>query len=243
MPFGGLSRQEILRGAANRLLYSKFYTYYYGSMLVLGVISLVTAVVESCPSVFFIVIESLLCLCMILEIITRAIAMHWTFLTSWWNYFDIVIVMFCLVTLALLSRDCSAGSNSEELLNTLMIVVRNAAQVFRLVTTLRKNRRQMDARDMNVDLNAGEAFLGFIDDLEGLNVYDAGGPDYFPVPGATAGNFDSTEFRLSIGSDGDVYEQQAPGINRTDSRSSATSLRSTSDNRLNGRKRPSAGPE
>ncbi|KAI7829305.1 hypothetical protein BX661DRAFT_136637, partial [Kickxella alabastrina] len=148
-----LSRQEILRGAANRLLYSKFYTYYYGIMLFLGLISLGTALIETCPSIFFIVIESIMCICMMLEIITRALAMHWSFLTTWWNYFDIIIVMFCGITLILLSGDCSPGSNSEELLNTVMIVVRNGAQVFRLLATLRKNRRQMDARGMNVDLD------------------------------------------------------------------------------------------
>ncbi|KAJ2377353.1 hypothetical protein IW150_001432 [Coemansia sp. RSA 2607] len=235
MPFGGLSRQEILRGAANRLLYSKFYTYYYGCMLLLGLVSLITAFVESCPSVFFIVVESILCICMMLEIITRAVAMHMSFLTSWWNYFDIIIVMFCGITLILLSKDCSASSNSEELLNTIMIVVRNAAQVFRLVATLRKNRRQMEAQGINVDLDDGAAFLGFIEDIDGLRT----DVDYH-VPGLQSHISGTTDFRLSIDSigDEDAYGT-APGIDRTDSRSSATSLRSSPD-RLTGRKR---GPD
>ncbi|KAI9500145.1 hypothetical protein BX070DRAFT_179441, partial [Coemansia spiralis] len=148
-----LSRQEILRGAANRLLYSRFYTYYYIAMLALGLVSLVTAFLESCPSLFFITIEAALCLCMMLEILTRVVATQWSFLTSWWNYFDIVIVLFCGVTLLLLSGGCSAGSNSEEMINTILLVVRNAAQVFRLLATLRKNSRQFDARELNVDIN------------------------------------------------------------------------------------------
>ncbi|KAJ1862633.1 hypothetical protein H4R99_005584 [Coemansia sp. RSA 1722] len=234
MHFGGLSREEILRGAANRLLYSKFYTYYYIGMFLLGLISLVTAILESCPSVFFITIESILCICMMLEIITRAIAMHMSFLTSWWNYFDIVIVMFCGITLILLSRECSAGSNSEELLNTVMLVIRNAAQVFRLMATLRKNRRQMAAQDVNVSLDDGAAVLGFIEDMDGLGI---DGEAEYHVP-AFQNQADSAEvdFRLSIDSVGDELHEHAPGIDRTDSRSSATSLRSTPD-RLTGRKR------
>ncbi|PIA16225.1 hypothetical protein COEREDRAFT_31791, partial [Coemansia reversa NRRL 1564] len=134
-----LSRHELLRGAANRLLYSRFYTYYYVMMFVLGLVSLITAFIESCPSLFFIIIESLLCLCMMMEIITRIIAMQWSFLQSWWNYFDILIVLFCGITLILLSKGCSIGSNSEELINTILLVIRNAAQIFRLLATLRKN--------------------------------------------------------------------------------------------------------
>ncbi|KAJ2781112.1 glycylpeptide N-tetradecanoyltransferase [Coemansia javaensis] len=170
LPFGGLSRHEILRGAANRLLYSRFYTYYYAGMFALGVVSLVTALAESCPSVFFIAVEGALCVCMVLEIVTRAVAMQWGFLGSWWNYFDIVIVLFCGTTLILLSRGCSAGSNSEELINTLLLVVRNAAQVLRLLATLRKNRRQADAHSLSVDLenNNASSFLEIIDDVDGL---------------------------------------------------------------------------
>ncbi|KAI8323639.1 hypothetical protein GQ54DRAFT_239390, partial [Martensiomyces pterosporus] len=148
-----LSRQEILHGAANRLLYSQFYTFYYIGMFILGLVSLITAFIESCPSLFFIIVESLMCVCMMLEIVTRGVAMGRSFLTSWWNYFDIVIVLLCGITLILLARGCSASSNSEELLNTIMLVIRNAAQVFRLFATLRKNRRQLDARGMNVDLD------------------------------------------------------------------------------------------
>ncbi|KAJ2374987.1 hypothetical protein GGI05_007207 [Coemansia sp. RSA 2603] len=116
-----------------------------------------------------------------------------------------------------------------------MIVVRNAAQVFRLVATLRKNRRQMEAQGINVDLDDGAAFLGFIEDIDGLRT----DVDYH-VPGLQSHISGTTDFRLSIDSigDEDAYGT-APGIDRTDSRSSATSLRSSPD-RLTGRKR---GPD
>ncbi|KAJ1643130.1 hypothetical protein LPJ64_005069 [Coemansia asiatica] len=161
--------------------------------------------------------------------------MHQSFLTSWWNYFDILIVMFCGITLILLSRDCSSGSNSEELVNTVMLVIRNAAQVFRLMATLRKNRRQMAAQDVNVSLDDGAAVLGFIEDMDGL---DDDGEGEYHVPGFQnqGSRGGSGDFRLSIDSVGDELVEHAPGIDRADSRSSATSLRSTPD-RLTGRKR------
>ncbi|KAJ2893816.1 hypothetical protein GGI21_005378 [Coemansia aciculifera] len=224
-------------------MYSQFYTYYYAAMFLLGLVSLVTAFVEACPSLFFIVIESILCICMMLEIITRAVAMQHSFLTSWWNYFDIVLVLFCGVTLILMSKGgCSSSSSSEELINTILLVIRNAAQVFRLLAVLRKNRRQMDARETNVDLGGGEDFLGFINDMDGLAFETEG--DYH-IPGA-AGAGNDEEFRLSIDSLGD-NDEDAVGLNppnafvrRSDSRSSATSVHSNSD-RLTGRRRTPGG--
>ncbi|KAJ1965519.1 hypothetical protein GGI12_000700 [Dipsacomyces acuminosporus] len=181
VPFSGLTRQEILHGAANRLLYSQFYTFYYIGMLALGLVSLVTAFVEKCPSLFFIILESVMCICMILEIVTRGIAVGKSFLTSWWNYFDIVIVLLCGITLILLTRGCSASSNSEELFNTIMLVIRNGAQISRLLATLRKNRRQLDARGMNVDLDSNSDFLGMINDMDGLVGVSEDG---YHIPGA-----------------------------------------------------------
>ncbi|KAJ1812185.1 hypothetical protein LPJ56_003966 [Coemansia sp. RSA 2599] len=161
--------------------------------------------------------------------------MHLSFLTSWWNYFDIVIVMFCGITLILLSKDCSSGRNSEELLNTVMLVIRNAAQVFRLMATLRKNRRQVAAQEVNVSLDDGAAVLGFIEDMDGLDVDGEG--DYH-VPGfqSQVDGTGSVDFRLSIDSTGDELYEGVPVVGRTHSRSSATSLRSTPDG-LTGRKR------
>ncbi|KAJ1790364.1 hypothetical protein LPJ62_001977 [Coemansia sp. RSA 2167] len=247
LPFGGLSRDELLRGAANRLLYSKFYTYYYGFMFILGLVSLITALIESCPSLFFILMESTLCLCMLLEIITRGIAMQREFFRSWWNYFDIIIVTFCAITLVLLARGCSQSSNSEELFNTVLLVVRNAAQIFRLLATLRKNRRQIDARGMDVRVDGqGSSFLDIMNDMD--FVLDEDEPEYH----LHRGEQDGSEFRLSIDSFGDNespdHTPSGPegsgsngplaGFRRSDSRSSATSIQSTSD-RLTGRKKPS----
>ncbi|KAJ1720560.1 hypothetical protein LPJ61_006143, partial [Coemansia biformis] len=250
LPFGRLTRHEIMRGAANRLLYSRFYTYYYAIMFMLGLVSLVTAFVETCPSVFFIVVEGVLCLCMMMEIVTRVVAMQWSFLGSWWNYFDVVIVLFCGITLILLSRGCSASSNSEELINTILVVVRNAAQIFRLLATLRKNRRQMDAQGLDVDLeNNGSSFLDIINDVDGLMEE----PEHqyhlhhdYQQGGGGGGSGSGADFRLSIDSFGGVDSGPEDGMARpasagarqSISRSSATSLNSVPD-RLAGRRRAS----
>ncbi|KAJ2359035.1 hypothetical protein IWW50_000123 [Coemansia erecta] len=231
-------------------------------MFLLGLISLITAFAESCPSLFFILVESALCLCMLLEIITRFIALyhHYEFWRSWWNIFDIIIVLFCLITLVLLSTGgCSQGSNSEELFNTVLLVIRNAAQIFRLVATVRKNSRQMDARAMNVDLDNGSSFLDLINDMDNLMAEPE--PEYHIHRGTqhnnNDGGSDGFEFRLSIDSfpdDGSGPEQQQhhpsssspqtpnpygplADVHRSNSRSSATSIQSASD-RLTGRKKP-----
>ncbi|KAJ2548846.1 hypothetical protein EV175_004671 [Coemansia sp. RSA 1933] len=218
-------------------------------MSILGLVSLITALIESCPSLFFILIESTLCICMLLEIVTRAVATQWSFLTSWWNYFDIVIVLFCGVTLILLSGGCSAGSNSEELVNTILLVIRNAAQVFRLLATIRKNRRQMDARELNVDIDGSSGFLDIIHDIDGLAM-DAEPEYHIPAGHPQAGaqqhqgaTNESYDFRLSIDSFSDNDGVSPPPsdpqaqIHRSNSRSSATSVRSNSD-RITGRKKP-----
>ncbi|KAJ1857188.1 hypothetical protein GGH12_001974 [Coemansia sp. RSA 1822] len=190
--------------------------------------------------------ESTLCLCMLLEIITRGVAMQREFFRSWWNYFDIILVAFCTITLVLLARGCSQSSNKEELFNTVLLVVRNAAQIFRLLATLRKNRRQIDARGMDVRVDEqGSSFLDIINDMD---LVMEGEPEYH----LNRGEQDGAEFRLSIDSFGDnsspdhaSYGPEGSGSNgplsgfrRSDSRSSATSIQSTSD-RLTGRKKPS----
>ncbi|ORX74033.1 hypothetical protein DL89DRAFT_264023 [Linderina pennispora] len=161
------------------------------------------------------------------------------FLKSWWNYFDIVLVLFCSITLIFLSRGCSASSNSEELINTILLVIRNAAQVFRLLATLRKNRRQLDARDMNVDFNSnrGSDFLDVIGDIDGI----VDTTDGYRVPGVPRTDGMGDEFRLSIDSLDDGYEMRTPEnqgldrLRRSTSRSSATSVSNV--DKLTGRKR------
>ncbi|KAJ1912512.1 hypothetical protein H4219_005574 [Mycoemilia scoparia] len=155
------------------------------------------------------------------------------FWKSPWNYFDILIVLFCLITLILLSKGCSPSYNSEELLNTILLVVRNAFQVFRLLATIRKNQRQASALDASIQFDDGSSrnpnILDDIEDIDTIVIDDGQG-----------------QFRSSsvIYDASEIQNPQDPaylGLDRTDSRGSvASSVRSVSSG-LTGRRRPNNG--
>ncbi|KAI8866051.1 hypothetical protein GQ42DRAFT_165738 [Ramicandelaber brevisporus] len=152
----GLSQEEALRSVANRILYSRFYTIFYAAMASLSVISLIVAIFESsdsCPSRLFVFLEVIVCLAMIVEVGTRLLAYGTrSYLKSWWNFADVVLVTFCVITLiVLLTANCSTGGgHNEEVFNTMLLVIRNTLQVFRLLATIRKNSRHRTARDLTV---------------------------------------------------------------------------------------------
>lgn len=55
------------------------------------------------------------------------------------NILDLVLTLFCVVTLLLVFLNpCGSGSKSEEVLDTILLVVRNGVQFWRLLAILRR---------------------------------------------------------------------------------------------------------
>ncbi|CAG8495360.1 2171_t:CDS:2 [Ambispora gerdemannii] len=149
-----LTRAEIVHGLANRILYSRFYTWLYLGMAALCAVSIVLSIKEKCPSIWFIILEVIINFAMIAEVTTRFFALKQLFWKSIYNIVDIILVCLCVLTLIfILVGGCSSGWKSEELLDTFLLVARNLVQFCRLIVILRKNKKNRSARNARIDFS------------------------------------------------------------------------------------------
>ncbi|KAK9765781.1 hypothetical protein K7432_005619 [Basidiobolus ranarum] len=147
----GLSRSERLRNMANQIVYSSFYTILYIIMAILSLISVILSIAYECPGSFFVLLEIIINVAMIVEVGIRILSMGRAFWRWWLNVFDIIIVFLCILTLGFLSHGCTPNAGREELTGTIFLVIRNSIQFFRLFTALKKNKRHLNARSNTIN--------------------------------------------------------------------------------------------
>lgn len=64
---------------------------------------------------------------------------HQQFWKSWWNVVDLILTTFCVITLLVIFfSGCGNTSKEEELLDTMLLVVRNVVQFVRLAAVMRQ---------------------------------------------------------------------------------------------------------
>ncbi|ORY93985.1 hypothetical protein BCR43DRAFT_495675 [Syncephalastrum racemosum] len=148
-----LTRSEMVQGMANRFMYSQFYIALYVSLALLSLISIILSLRETCPTTLFIVFESIINFAMIIEVSIRLVALQRAYWRSVWNIVDTVLVAMCAITLIVLASGCSASERSEAIFDTILLVIRNCIQVFRLFMMVRKNKHSMNARSARVDFS------------------------------------------------------------------------------------------
>ncbi|KAF9157790.1 hypothetical protein DFQ27_007068 [Actinomortierella ambigua] len=90
---------------------------------------------------------------MIAEVGLRLTALGQKYWNSTSNILDIFLVIFCLVTLILVLEGCGSGHEAEELLDTILLVLRNAVQFWRLFMMIRKNKNNVRPRGGVVDFS------------------------------------------------------------------------------------------
>ncbi|KZO92734.1 hypothetical protein CALVIDRAFT_540618 [Calocera viscosa TUFC12733] len=123
-------------------------------MAALSLTTVVLSLLEGCPGVAFYVLEILINAGMIIEVAIRLVAFGRKFWKSPFNYLDIFVTLFCVTTLLFLAiSGCSSTSQREELLDTLLLVLRNVLQFTRLANVLRKSGRSIFARPTPIDLS------------------------------------------------------------------------------------------
>ncbi|GAA5810241.1 hypothetical protein MFLAVUS_003661 [Mucor flavus] len=149
----GLTQSEMVKGMANRFMYSKFYIGLYLGLAILSFITIVMSLREACPSVLFIVIEAIINVAMIIEVTTRLLALGRGYWKSVWNIVDIILVGLCAVTLIVLTTGCSVGETNEAIFDSILLVIRNGFQLFRLFMMLRKNQYSLHARSTRIDFD------------------------------------------------------------------------------------------
>ncbi|KAI9318109.1 hypothetical protein BX666DRAFT_1856687 [Dichotomocladium elegans] len=149
----GLTKSEMIQGMANRFMYSQFYIIFYLALALLSLISILLSLQDTCPTLLFIIFESIINFAMIAEVGIRLVALRRAYWKSVWNIIDTVLVALCAITLIVIASGCSAGERSEAILDTILLVIRNCVQFFRLFMMVRKNKHSLSARSARVDFD------------------------------------------------------------------------------------------
>lgn len=163
-PLYHMSRDERLKGLANRFVHSRWYLYLYATMAALSLVTVVLSLWGRCPGVAFYVLELLINVALVAEVSVRLVAFGPHFWDSTLNVVDLGLVVLCLVTLLLLvlGHGCSPLSKrtgaGEELLDSVLLIVRNVVQCMRLLSVVRRSGYSMTSRVASIDLNDAHAY-------------------------------------------------------------------------------------
>ncbi|KAG0291106.1 hypothetical protein BGZ96_005471 [Linnemannia gamsii] len=172
-----LSRREVFQNLANRIIYSRFYMILYLVMAILSIWSIVLSFHQGCSSSsLFIVLESIINGTMIAEVALRLTALGKNYWRSSANILDILLVIFCFITLILVLQGCGSGHEAEEVLDTIFLILRNTVQCWRLYTMIKKNSLIVNPRVGAIDFsNVRQESL----DIEGFGVESFADDDMF----------------------------------------------------------------
>ncbi|KAI0296236.1 hypothetical protein BC826DRAFT_1091196 [Russula brevipes] len=150
-----MTRDEIRKGIANRMIHSRTYIFLYLGMATLSITTVVLSVREGCPGLAFYILEVIINSAMIAEVAIRFLAFGRQFWKYPFNVFDLVVTVFCVLTLlVILFAGCGATSKEEEIFDTLLLVARNVLQFGRLANTVRQSGQSIFARPKPIDLSA-----------------------------------------------------------------------------------------
>ncbi|TFK56681.1 hypothetical protein OE88DRAFT_1640565 [Heliocybe sulcata] len=161
-----LSRQEIVTGIANRFVHSRTYIALYLVMVVLSITTAVIGSMQRSPPLSFYVLEIIINTSMICEVGVRVVALGKQFWRSPWNSFDLVITIFCAITLAiLLFAHSGRGSKGEEVFDSVLLIGRNVLQFLRLAMIMRQSGQSIFTRPKAIDLSTAR-MAGYSMDID-----------------------------------------------------------------------------
>ncbi|KIY51267.1 hypothetical protein FISHEDRAFT_37256 [Fistulina hepatica ATCC 64428] len=124
-------------------------------MAALSITTVVLSLVDGCPGLPFYILEIIINSAMILEVAIRFVAFGRQFWKAPFNVFDLILTVFCVLTLIVLTfASCGAGSKEEEILDTLLLVARNVLQFCRLLAVMRQSGQSIFTAPKPIDINA-----------------------------------------------------------------------------------------
>ncbi|KZT30852.1 hypothetical protein NEOLEDRAFT_1144378 [Neolentinus lepideus HHB14362 ss-1] len=161
-----LSRKEIVHGIANRFVHSRTYIALYLVMVALSVTTAILGSMQKYPTLSFYILEIIINTSMICEVGVRVVALGKLFWRSPWNIFDLIITIFCAITLAiLLFAHSGRGSKGEEVFDSVLLIARNVLQFLRLAMIMRQSGQSIFTRPKAIDLSAAR-MAGYSMDID-----------------------------------------------------------------------------
>ncbi|AXA48990.1 ion transport protein [Malassezia restricta] len=154
-----MSREEMLKGLANRFVHSTTYLYLYATMAVLSLVTVIFSLLWTCPGPAFYILELLVNVILVAEVCVRFVAYGRNFWKSTYNIIDLFLVVLCILTLIILfvGHGCSPIAErpgmSEELLDSVLLIVRNVMQCMRLISVIRRSGYNVASRITAIDLS------------------------------------------------------------------------------------------
>ncbi|KJE92246.1 hypothetical protein CAOG_08681 [Capsaspora owczarzaki ATCC 30864] len=137
--------------AASALFYSKYYFIVYMIVVVLCLTSLIWSLTDSKEQVVgVIVIEVVINVILIFELFIRFMSLGAkAYFASWWNRFDLLVLLLCVG--ALITYIASTGGENqseqvEDVVSLVLLVIRSVLQVIRVTLLLRSQYRQLSTR-------------------------------------------------------------------------------------------------
>ncbi|KAJ7786524.1 hypothetical protein B0H16DRAFT_1490752 [Mycena metata] len=159
-----LTRSEITKGLANRFVHSRTYIFLYLGMAALSVTTVILSLSDGCPGLAFYILEVIINTSMILEVGIRFVAFGRQFWKSPFNVVDLILTVFCALTLLVLAfAKCGAGSKEEELLDTLLLIARNVLQFGRLAAVMRQSGQSIFKAPSPIVLQDAARRAGYLD--------------------------------------------------------------------------------
>jgi len=132
-------------------------------MAALSVTTVILSLTEGCPGLAFYILEIIINTSMILEVSVRFVAFGKQFWKSPFNVVDLILTVFCALTLLILAfAKCGTGSKEEEILDTLLLIARNVLQFGRLAAVMRQSGQSIFSRPKPIDISTARQ-VGFMD--------------------------------------------------------------------------------
>ncbi|KAJ9476600.1 hypothetical protein PHBOTO_000257 [Pseudozyma hubeiensis] len=166
-----LSRDEILKGVANRFVHSSAYLWFYAGMALASLLTVVISLTSDCPGTLFYGLELAINLLLIAEVGIRLVAFGKQFWKSTYNVVDLGLVLLCAITLLVIffHHECSPFRRSpsypddegrqggrsgkgEELLDSILLIGRNVVQALRLVSIVRRSGSNVTSRPTRIEI-------------------------------------------------------------------------------------------
>jgi len=158
-----LTRGEITKGLANRFVHSRVYICLYLGMAALSVTTVILSLRDGCPVLAFFILEVIINTAMIIEVAIRFIAFGRQFWKSPFNVMDLILTIFCALTLLIITfAKCGTGSKEEAILDTLLLVTRNVLQFGRLAAVMRQSGQSIFSQPKPIDISSARR-AGFMD--------------------------------------------------------------------------------